>query len=53
MGADYAPGRLGEAGPPLSVSLAKGARRTLAVLAPVVGDIEVNMAIVPRRMGDG
>ena len=53
MGAGYAPGRLGEAGPPSSVSLAKGARRPRAVLAPVVGDIEANMATVPRRTGDG
>ena len=51
--AGYAPGRLGEARPPSSVSLAKGARRPRAVLAPVVGDIEVNMATVPRRTGDG
>ena len=53
MEAGYAPGRLGEAGPPSSVSLAKGARRPRAVLAPVVGDIEANMATVPRRTGDG
>ena len=53
LGAGYALGRLGEAGPPSSVSLAKGARRPWAVLAPVVGDIEVNMATVPRRTGDG
>ena len=53
MGAGYTPGRLGEAGPPSSVSLAKGARRPRAVLAPVVGDIEANMATVPRRTGDG
>ena len=53
MGAGYAPGRLGEAGPPSSVSLAKGARCPRAVLAPVVGDIEVDMATVPRRTGDG
>ena len=51
--AGYAPGRLGEAGPPSSVSLAKGARRPRAVLAPGVGDVEVNMATVPRRTGDG
>ena len=53
MGAGRTPGRLGEAGPPSSVSLAKGARRPRAVLAPVVGDVEVNMATVPRRTGDG
>ena len=53
MGAGYAPGRLGEAGPPSSVSLAEGARRPRAVLALVVGDVEVNMATVPRWMGDG
>ena len=53
MGAGYAPGRLGEARPPSSVSLAKRARRPRAVLAPLVGDIEVDMAIVPRRTGDG
>ena len=52
-GAGYTPGRLGEAGPPSSVSLAKGARHLRAVLASVVGDVEVNMATVPRRMGDG
>ena len=53
LGAGYAPGRLGEARPPSRVSLAKGARRPRAVLAPVVGDIEANMATVPRRTGDG
>ena len=53
MGAGYASGRLGEAWPPLSISLAEGARRPRAVLAPVVGDIDVNMATVPRRTGDG
>ena len=53
MGAGYAPDRLGEVGPPSSVSLAKGARRPRAVLAPVVGDIEANMATVPRRTGEG
>ena len=53
MGAGHAPGRLGEAGPPSSVSLAKGARRPRAVLAHVMGDIEANMATVPRRTGDG
>ena len=53
MGADYASGRLGEAGPPSSVSLAEGARHPRVILAPVVGDIEVNMATVPRRTGDG
>ena len=31
----------------------KGARRPRAVLAPVVGDIEANMATVPRWTGDG
>ena len=51
MGAGHTPGRLEEARPPLGVSLAKGARRLRAVLAPVVGDIEANMATVPRRMG--
>ena len=51
MGAGYAPGRLGEAGPPSSVSLAKGARRPRAVLVPVVGDIEANMATVPPPGG--
>ena len=53
MGVGHAPSRLGEAGLPSSVSLAKGARRPRAVLAPVVGDIEANMATVPRRTGDG
>ena len=53
MGAGYAPGRLGEAWPPSSISLAEGARRPRAVLAPVVGDVEVNMATVPRQTGDG
>ena len=53
MGAGYTPGRLGEAWPPSSVSLAKGARRPRAVLAPVVGNVTVNMATVPRRTGDG
>ena len=31
----------------------KGARRPRAVLAPVVGDIEANMATMSRRTGDG
>ena len=53
MGAGHAPSRLGEAGPPSSVSLAKGARHPRAVLASVVADIEANMATVPRRTGDG
>ena len=53
MGAGNAPGRLGEAWPPSSISLAEGARRPRAVLAPVVGGVMVNMATVPRRMGDG
>ena len=53
MGAGHTPGRLGEAGPPSGVSLAKGGRRPRAVLAPVVGDIEANMATVPRRTGNG
>ena len=53
MGAGYTPGRLEEARPPSGVSLAKGARRLRAVLAPVVGDVEVNTATVPRRTGDG
>ena len=51
--AGYTLGRLGEAWPPSSVSLAEGARRPQAVLAPVVGDVTVNMATVPRRTGDG
>ena len=51
MGAGYAPGRLGEAWPPSSVSLAEGARRPRAVLALVVGGVMVNMATVPRRTG--
>ena len=49
MGASYAPGRLGEAWPPSSVSLAEGARRPRAVLAPVVGGVMVNMATVATR----
>ena len=53
LGAGYAPGRLGEARLPSSVSLAKGARRPRAVLASVVDDVEANMATVPRRTGDG
>ena len=53
MGAGHIPGRLEEARPPSGVSLAKGARRLRAVLAPVVGDVEVNTATVPRRTGDG
>ena len=53
MGAGFAPGRLGEAGPPSSVSLAKEARRPRAVQVYVAGDIEVNMAKVPRRTRDG
>ena len=53
MGAGHTPGRLEEARPPSGVSLAKGARRLRAVLAPVVGDVEVNTATVPRRTGDG
>ena len=53
MGVGHTPGRLEEARPPSGVSLAKGARRLRAVLAPVVGDIEANTATVPRRMGDG
>ena len=51
--AGHTPGRLEEARPPSGVSLAKGARRLRAVLAPVVGDIEANTATVPRRTGDG
>ena len=35
------------------MSLWQRARRPRAVLAPVVGDIEANMATVPRRTGDG
>ena len=53
MGAGHAPGQLEEARPPSGVSLAKGARRPRALLAPVVGDIEANTATVPRRTGDG
>ena len=53
MGAGHTPGRLEEARPPSGVSLAKGARRLRAVLAPVMGDIEANTATVPRRTGDG
>ena len=53
LGAGYAPGRLGEAGPPSCLSLAKGARRLWAVLASVVGDVEASMATVPSRTGDG
>ena len=53
LGAGHTPGRLEEARPPSGVSLAKGARRLRAVLAPVVGDVEVNIATVPRRTGDG
>lgn len=53
LGAGHAPSRLGEARPPSSVSLAKGAHRPRDVLAPVVGDIEANMATVPRRTGYG
>ena len=53
LGAGYALGRPGEAGLPSSVSLAKGARRLRAVMASVVDDVEANMAIVPRRTGDG
>ena len=48
LGAGYAPGRLGEAGPPSCLSLAEGARRLRSVLASVVGDVTVNMATVPR-----
>ena len=51
MGAGRTPGRLEEARPPSGVSLAKGARRLRAVLAPVMGDIEANTATVPRRTG--
>ena len=51
--AGYASGRLGEAWPASSVSLAEGAHRPGAILAPVVGDVSVNMARVPRRTGDG
>ena len=53
LGAGYAPGRLGEAGPPSCLSLAKGARRPRAVLASVMDDVEANMATVPGRTGDG
>ena len=53
LGAGYALGRLGEAGPPSRTSLAIGARRPWAVLASVVGDVEASMATVPSRTGDG
>ena len=53
MGAGHTPGQLEEARPPSGVSLAKGACRLRAVLAPVVGDVEVSTATVPRRTGDG
>ena len=53
LGAGYAPGRLGEAGPPSCLSLAKGARRPRALLASVMDDVEASMAIVPSRTGDG
>ena len=53
LGAGYALGRLGEAGPPSRLSLAKGARRPWAVLASVVDDVEASMATVPSRTGDG
>ena len=53
MGPGYTLGRLGEAGPPSRLSLAKGARRPWAVLASVVGDVEASMATVPSRTGDG
>ena len=53
LGAAHIPGRLEEARPPSSVSLAKGARRPRAVLASVVDDVEANMATVPRRTGEG
>ena len=53
MGAGYALGRLGEAWPPSSISLAEGAHRPRAVLLPVVGGVMVNMATVPRRTGNG
>ena len=53
LGAGHAPSRLGEAGPPSSVSLAKGARRPRAVRESVVGDVEASMATVPSRKGDG
>ena len=53
LGAGYALGRLGEAGPPSRLSLAKGACRPWAVPAPVVDDAEASMATVPGRTGDG
>ena len=53
MGVGYAPGRLGEVGPPSRLSLDKGARRLWAILASVVDDVEASMATVPSRMGDG
>ena len=43
----------GEAWPPSGVSLPEGAHRPWAILAPVVGDIEANMATVSRRTGNG
>ena len=53
LGAGYALARLGDAGPPSRLSLAKGARRPWAVLASDVGDVEASMATVPSRKGDG
>ena len=52
-GAGYAPGRLGVAGPPSCLSLAKGARRPRAILASVADDIEASMATGLSRTGDG
>jgi len=53
LGAGYALGRLGQAGPPSRLSLAEGARRPWAVLASAVGDVEASMATVPCRTGVG
>ena len=53
MGAGYALGRLGEAGPPPRFSLAEGTRRPWAVRESVVDDVEASMATVPSRTGDG
>ena len=53
LGAGYAPGRLGKAGPPSCLSLAEGAHRPWAVLASVMDDVEASMATGPSRTGDG
>ena len=52
MGAGCALGRLGEAGPPSRLSLAKGARCSWSVLASVVADVVAGVATVPGRTGD-